>query len=198
MASPFTTSSTRRFLCRPSAVSFPATGCVFPNPRARIARPRRAAPRPPFFRSPCRAALLRHSRCSIPPCLLCRCLRHLLLLQSRRASLLGFLLLPNRILRCLLRFLLHAHRFCLCRFRCCARLVRFLPALHFRFGIGTCLRLAFQRGALFRRHRALRIFLPLLFPLPPRRSFRRLHHFTRRRIHRLLVAAGAINILGAL
>ena len=30
MASPLTTSSTRRFFCRPSAVSFDATGCVLP------------------------------------------------------------------------------------------------------------------------------------------------------------------------
>jgi hypothetical protein len=32
ITSPETTSSTRRFCWRPSAVSFDATGCVFPNP----------------------------------------------------------------------------------------------------------------------------------------------------------------------
>ena len=36
MAAPLTTSSTRRLRWRPSAVSFVATGCVFPKPRAVI------------------------------------------------------------------------------------------------------------------------------------------------------------------
>ena len=34
MISPETTSSTRRFCCRPVAVSFDATGWVLPNPLA--------------------------------------------------------------------------------------------------------------------------------------------------------------------
>jgi len=34
MTSPDTTNSTRRFCCRPEAVSLEVTGCVLPNPRA--------------------------------------------------------------------------------------------------------------------------------------------------------------------
>src|SRR5258708_167120 len=159
-------------------------------------RLRRSLPR--LLRLSFCGSLLRHSRRPVPRRLLCCRLSHLLLLLRRRASLLGFLLLPNCIFRSLLRFLLHPHRFRLPPLSPRSRLIRLLPALYLCVRISARPRLAFQCGSLFRRHRALRIFLGLLFHRHHARFFRRLHDFACRRIYRLFIPPGAIHVLRAL
>src|SRR5260370_4467254 len=153
---------------------------------------------PRLFRLGFRGSLLRHRCRPVPRRLLCRRLRHLLLLLSRRASLLRFLPLPNCVLRGLLRFLLHAYRFRLRRFRRRTRLVRFLPTLYFRVRVRASFGFAVRSGSPFRGDGGFTPFLGLLFHGHYAGCFRGFHDFLGGGFHGSFVAPGVVDVFGGL